>query len=880
MLENLNIVVAPAANTAASKPKQRKKKNNKYERRRQRAQKAKEERSGNTKQGKESDSPKETPRQKVHDNGEELSALDRTSELDSTTPSSVPAATTTTTTTSRTAAPLQEDETTKEAQISTGTPADEFPSDSEDEGEASPVTPEESTKNSPSDSDQPEEPVLAPSRRRRAAKEADAEEHAKYLAEFHARPMELDRRSGARNAFVVSQESKHIFDESTVKDWNSVKSLHPNLIKAVTNQLDLEKPTRIQLKSLQTFAENQTANILLHSETGSGKTLAYALPLLQSLAVDSKNGELMKKSRSDMGTQCLVLCPTRELASQTFDTLEQLCRFSFQWIVVGSLSGGDTRKSEKARIRKGLGIIVATPGRLLDHLQKTESLSMSLKGKLKYLVLDEADRLLDMGLGDQVKQIVQHIRANDASTSSWWRSVLVSATVTPSVESLAKERMLCGENKWVWVKGAAKKSESVNETASNDPSSFSESTPRQLAQQHLTVSAKMRLSTLIAFLTQRVKKKERVVVFMGTCASVDYHFRLLNRMDNILDGNNDNDTSGGIFGKKAELFKLHGNVQHAIRGQVLKHFAKCDKSKSAILFSTDVAARGLNLKNCDFILQYDPPCEISDYVHRVGRVARAGQAGHSLLMLLPSERSFLDVLESKGVSNMTAVSLANTLNDAAAHCKDLTTAGKKHVGAKESSVLKGSRLGEAFSAELQRRLEDCVADDDATTKAKWKETPKRKRSAIMKQEGELLSLARDAFISFIRAYPTKEKCVRHIFSARALHLGHIARSFALKEPPKALSNKHKANASRGRDDFMDEEKPSSKMEFKYFSDDEDGDEEQRSKKRSKNQLQQTKKKPDGINIHDDSARLKRAKALLLENAKKMQSTGGLDEYAM
>ena len=856
MLANLNIVVAKPTVIKAKPTK--KKKNNKYERRRQRAQTA-----NNVNSNEEN--PARKPSDEVSPKEEkdvEVTDVEVTEQQEPVT-------------TEEPAAPTKEqmkadgnnDEIIEEAIGDTGEQSGEEPSPLEDEASESPTKGEEPSTESPSI---PEKD----SRRRHQAPQTEdeklkEEERAKYLAEFHARPLELDRRSGAKSSLTASLDSQHLFNIAS--DWKSLK-LHPRLINTLTTQFEMSQPTLIQTKAISVFQDHR--NILLHSETGSGKTMAYALPILQALATkhEGKDG----KDRKQLGTRCLILCPTRELAAQTLDTLEKLCRHSFGWLVPGCLSGGDTRKSEKARIRKGLGIVVATPGRLLDHLNKTESLLMSLKGKLEWLVLDEADRLLDMGLGDQVKQIVQQIRANDASSDSWWRSVLVSATVTASVQALAKERMLCGNKPWVWVKGASQEEKGASSTTKpgkdntkdaatendeNNNPSYTDSTPRQLAQQHLTVSAKMRLSTLLAFLVQRVQKEERTVVFMGTCASVDYHHKLLAAMEPIFDTDGDNDRASGIFGSKGSVFKLHGSVPHSERHQVLKKFAT---SKNAVLLATDVAARGLNLHGVDWAVQYDPPCEISDYVHRVGRVARAGKAGHSLLMLLPSERTFLDVLETRGISNMAALSLSTTLNQAATSCKEVANAGKKQVGVKENSKLEGSRLGEAFSAELQRRLEDCVAQEDDRAKAIWKETPKRKRSAIMKEEGELMELARDAYISFIRAYSTKEKCVRHIFSARALHLGHVARSFALKEPPKALAHKHRQKGDRGGPPTEFEEKPS---KFTFQRVEEEGDEPAAKKRKKKAPVSESAK---------ESARLKRAKSLLLENAAKLALNNGLD----
>lgn len=718
------------------------------------------------------------------------------------------------------------------------------------------------------------------------------EERAKYMAEFHARPRELDRRSGARSATIISRESTHLFIDKN--DWQSLQ-IHPRLIQAINSPQfgSLSRPTTIQSRTIQAFQLQESQkdeapekvnkrhrNVLIHSETGSGKTLAYVLPILQSLAFGNDNsskGEQRKLSRSEMGCRCIILCPTRELAIQTLLVLERLCQANFAgWIVPGGLFGGDSRNSEKSRLRKGLGIIVATPGRLLDHLHKTTSLAMSLKGKLQWLVLDEADRLLDMGLGDQVRQIVQWIRANEASkaaTQPWWRSVLVSATVTPSVEALAKERMLCGNQDWVWVKGedGSKSSKVVSEAPSSQQEStdweaststhapesskhgsdvtsedFAHSTPRQLQQLHLTVTAKLRLSTLVAFLVQRIAKNERTVVFMGTCSCVDYHHYLFSSVEESLwdddktdysnldgsgNGRDDADTTAkvtGLFGKKARIFKLHGSVPHAKRCQTMKEFSSTTggpKLEAAVLLTTDVAARGLNLEGIDWIVQYDPPCEISDYVHRVGRVARAGKAGHSLLFLLPSERKYLEVLETKGISNLTPLPLSSVLNQAASICSEWAQSGAKQGGEQKRNyqdpLSANSRAGEFFCSEVQYRLEECVVQDDVNTRKAWKEKMataskeqrgKRKTASNtssgkeVKKEGQLLTMARDAFLSFLRAYPTKkEPAVKAIFSSRALHLGHIAKSFALKEPPKSLVSKQKNKREQLQGEVRDEQ---------------------------------------------------------------------------
>ena len=213
----------------------------------------------------------------------------------------------------------------------------------------------------------------------------------------------------------------------------------------------------------------------------------------------------------------------------------------------------------------------------------------------------------------------------------------------------------------------------------------------------------------------------------------------------------------------------------------------------------------------DWIVQYDPPCETADYIHRAGRAARAGKSGHALLFLLPSETQYVEVLKLRGLKNIAALSLCTTLQTAARICEDLTSEGLKQTG--QGTKTHGSRVGEAFASAVQIRLEDALVEDDkeykeslakkvqnnkeASDKAQRKKERREAKNAI----GPLLESARSAYNAYIRGYSTKEKAVRHIFSARALHLGHVARSFALKEQPKELS-KAQRNARREEADIL------------------------------------------------------------------------------
>lgn len=732
------------------------------------------------------------------------------------------------------------------------------------------------------------------SRRNRPQASLNEEERSKYLSEFHQRPRDLDRSEGASKNIKVSVASDHIFSveheedgadsdgevaddtsggENVTKEKEAAdqatscpfqkKGVHSNLATALTStdgKFRLKQPTIVQSRSLAALLPKVNSskgskkrggknslqqNLFIQSETGSGKTLAYLLPILQQLAVDSTTNRLKKVDRQIGGTRCIILCPTRELATQTYTMCNNLCTKAYPWLVPGCFSGGEKRKSEKARLRKGISILIATPGRLLDHVNKTESLLVALKGKLEWFVGDEADRLLDAGLGGQVEQIMQHLRSNQPGAGPkrdgvTWRSVLVSATVTPEMEGLA--RTVLGGDGWEWARGhknGKKFDQLLNEDngaddvaidieANDANNELDNAAPRQLAQLYMVVSAKLRLSSLIAFLAARASAGERTVVFLSTCDSVDYHHALFTSMESILgdesqrDKDNNSSSCNGIFGKSCPIYKLHGDIPHTKRISTLKAFS--EDTKSAILLATDVAARGLNFPQLDWIVQYDPPCETKDYVHRAGRSARAGQAGHALLFLLPSERQYVEVLQLRGLNGISALSLSSTLTAAANLCLGITQEGESRA---RGNTFSDGR-GEAFTTAIQTRLEETVLQDDveyrASIEKKFKGDPKQRRKAKKEAVGPLLEGARKAFSAFVRAYPAKEKAVKHIFNARALHLGHIARSLALKDTPKMVSKISSAQADDGKSQKMSGEKRKSRLAFSSSSNSKNDDE--------------------------------------------------------
>lgn len=188
------------------------------------------------------------------------------------------------------------------------------------------------------------------------------------------------------------------------------------------NVFGFTQPTVVQSYAIPEIMKG--GDVMIKSETGSGKTLAYLIPIVQMLQAAPERIE-----RSD-GAYCLILVPTRELCVQIEEAVKKLL-LPFFWIVPTVICGGQKRKAEKSRLRKGANIIISTPGRLLDHALHTASLSLS---RVRMLVLDEADRLLDMGFEQQLRDLLELLRKQ---TPRRPQTVLLSATLSPQLEQLA-----------------------------------------------------------------------------------------------------------------------------------------------------------------------------------------------------------------------------------------------------------------------------------------------------------------------------------------------------------------------------------------------------------------------------------------------------------
>ncbi|XP_078687440.1 ATP-dependent DNA helicase DDX31-like isoform X2 [Branchiostoma floridae x Branchiostoma belcheri] len=445
---------------------------------------------------------------------------------------------------------------------------------------------------------------------------------------------------------TVQETKEEVFSADKFGDIN----LHPFMIKNLEENLKVTKTTSVQKEAIPVLLQGKDA--LVKSQTGSGKTLAYSIPVVQRLQAKKQ-----KILRSD-GPYAIVLVPTRELAIQTHDVIQKLVK-PFCWIVPGCIIGGERRKAEKARLRKGINIIVATPGRLVDHIQNTQSLQL---GRVEWLILDEADRLLDMGFEKDIRAILTGL--NDKRGSTVRQNVLLSATLSEGVERLAG--MSLNNPVKITVSKADIPSEK-KQTSSEEDKGETFVTPAELKQHFILVPSKLRLVTLAAFILWKCKfvSREKMLVFLATQDSVDFHHLLLN---NILNGDDDDDAELG--GSDITFSRLHGNMTQQERTEVFKQFRE---ARSGVLLCTDVAARGLHLPKVSWIVQYNTPGSATDYIHRAGRTGRIGKQGHTLLFLLPSEVEFVKVLATNNIS-MDEMAMDEVLKTLYIHSRD---SGKK-----------------------------------------------------------------------------------------------------------------------------------------------------------------------------------------------------------
>jgi ATP-dependent RNA helicase DDX18/HAS1 len=384
------------------------------------------------------------------------------------------------------------------------------------------------------------------------------------------------------NVKINQSEPKE--EESKDNYFSQIKFSELNLSEETLKSLEdlnFHTATEIQAKCIPLAMNN--SDVIGSAKTGSGKSLAFLIPAV----------EMLSKTKDISGTRVLVLTPTRELALQLYNLSRDLLLNHQQSCAL--IIGGANRKVEAEKLKKEVSLIIATPGRLLDHLVNTKGFNYS---NISMLIIDEADAILKIGFEKELREILRLIPSDR-------QTLLFSATLTPKLEDIIT---LSVKNPiYIGIKSK-------------------EATVVTLEQGYVVLEPDKRFLFLYTFIQKNINKK--IMVFFSSCKSVEFYSYLLNYID---------------IPAKA----IHGGHKQQKRSTTYLEFCNMEKG---ILLCTDVAQRGLDFPDVDWIIQYDPPHDPQEYLHRVGRTARgADKKGKALLVLLPCEIGMVRYLKSNKV---------------------------------------------------------------------------------------------------------------------------------------------------------------------------------------------------------------------------------------
>ncbi|TDH65175.1 uncharacterized protein CCR75_006819 [Bremia lactucae] len=451
-------------------------------------------------------------------------------------------------------------------------------------------------------------------------------------------------------------------------------------ILAETDALGFEHMTPVQAATLPLFLSNK--DVCVDACTGSGKTLSFVLPTVQMLKTKLEDGSITTARHSEFTRLvAMIISPTRELARQIFECAEKFFASALANVQLLLFVGGTSVEEDLSLIRSAVGkclVVIGTPGRTEDLLNRCVGSSVDTR-EFEMLILDEADTLLDMGFEISLNKILEHLPKQR-------RTGLFSATQTQEVKALAR----------AGLRNPA--------TISVQVANNTQVTPATLRNYYCLVNHDQRLSALYHFVQS--KQGMKLIVFFSTCGSVEFFSRVL---EELLKGEVD-----------CSVVALHGKMPQKKRTSNYDHFSSL---KSGLLVCTDVVARGIDLPDVGWIVQYDPPQDPNFFVHRVGRTARAGRSGCALSFLSSNEDAYVNFLKIRKVP-----------------CEEM-------------------------SLPLDT-MEDVL--------------PKVKSYIL--EDRDLLEKGTKAFMAFVRSY--KEHQCQFIFRFKELDLSAAARGFCLLQLPK------------------------------------------------------------------------------------------------
>lgn len=390
------------------------------------------------------------------------------------------------------------------------------------------------------------------------------------------------------------------------KKWSSLPvALHKKIHDSIQS-FGFEFMTPVQENTIPQLLSFK--DVVVEACTGSGKSLAYLIPIYQLL---------LKKERKKDEINAIVIVPTRELAYQVYEVAQTFTKKTgiTSQLITGGKFDNEGYKGE---------IAFCTPGRLLEILEKKDQYELNLKN-FEILIIDEADRILDMGFEKQVNGILYKLPKQR-------RTGLFSATQTSEMDQLIRSGLRNPVKVTVMV-----------------DSKTQIKTPKELNNYYMFVPYDQKISHLVHFLKNH--KDTKVIIYFLTCACVDYFFTVLK-----------------LYLKDCQLFSLHGQMVVTRREKTYQEFIEAEKG---FLICTDVAARGLDIQGVEYIIQYDAPQDPSIFIHRAGRTGRMGKSGVSLLFVDQREDEFIHLLTSKKVPMKEVLPSPN--------CQDILETLKKEI---------------------------------------------------------------------------------------------------------------------------------------------------------------------------------------------------------
>ena len=559
-------------------------------------------------------------------------------------------------------------------------------------------------------------------------------------------------------------------EKKAVAKQKSFACIQPPLSPSILSFLsqppyDFPSPTPVQSTTIPLFLTHH--DVFVRAVTGSGKTLAFLIPVVEMIL---RRTSLLKKNQ--IGG--LILEPTRELARQTYNVCKDLCAscgMSEPLLLVGG--GGDKKGSgsnassnylvasdlqQFAKLQSD--IVIGTPGRVEDVLTRYDNIDVS---ELEVLILDESDVLLDMGFEVTLSSILSRL-------PRMRRTGLFSATNTSGVKKLCvKSGMRNPVVVDVAVSTKQHKAPEQSLVPKNDASQ--QATPSSLTNYYIISPLDEKLSRLLSFLRQH--SQEKVIIFFLTCACVEYYSAVLKELQPPCKG--------------YEYEALHGKLVQKRREKAMERFRqrKCGQTDEengttlnagGALLCTDVAARGLDVPDVNITIQFDAPVDPSSYVHRVGRSARAGRSGQSLVFLTRREEAYVDFLRLKKVP-VTELPDDEVCKPPAEEDSDDVEEEKSTNTADANR--KGSQLNSHSSASspVEKKMIKSASSPDVFIP----DVLPSIRKLVLKDR-DILEKGTKAYTSYIRAY--KEHHCSFIFRFASLDLGVLATSFSLLRLPK------------------------------------------------------------------------------------------------